>query len=482
MSTIFRKKTFTTDISKNMPRNLRWPHLIALGVGATVGTGIYTLIGIGVDKAGPAVLISFLIAGLISACAAFAYAELTTVIHHSGGAYIFSYVALGEFLAWIVGWALILEYSLVVSTIAVSWSGYAVGFLHGIGINLPVWLTVGYHSTINGQHGFINLPAILIIFAVTAMLIMGTRKSALINALLVVIKIFALILFIGIALFYFNADNLHPFMPYGFNKNIIVENGIPIERGVMAAASIIFFAFYGFDAIANASEETKNPVRDVSIAIIATLAICLIIYILVALAAIGASHYTVFAESPEPLALILRNLGQGKVAALIGAIAVIALPTVILAFFYGQTRIFFVMGRDGLLPKVLSNVNKKTNTPVVTSIFTAILVSICAGIFRLDEIAALANAGTLIAFIATGISLLVLRVRAPHLKRKFKVPLVWISGPIIIFGCCYLFWNLPNTTKYYCAIWTAIGIIFYAVFGYWNSTMRHQNKNITEKK
>ncbi|UXN04534.1 MULTISPECIES: APC family permease [unclassified Bartonella] len=477
MSSIFRKKTFTNNITKTMARTLGWPHLVALGVGATVGTGIYTLIGVGADRAGPAVLISFLIAGLVSACAAFAYAELTTAIPHSGGAYTFSYVALGEFLAWIVGWALILEYSLVVSTVAVSWSGYAVGFLHGIGINLPIWLSVGYHTVIDGQRGLINLPAILIIFGVTAILIMGTRESAFVNAILVVIKILALVLFVAIALPYFNSDNLTPFMPYGFQKNLIEQNGILVEHGVMAAASIVFFAFYGFDAIANAAEETKNPARDLSIGIIGSLIICLTVYILVALAAIGASHFTVFAASPEPLAFILRSLGQGKVAGIIGAIAIIALPTVILAFFYGQTRIFFVMGRDGLLPQVLSKLSKKTQTPVVTSIFTAIVVSICAGIFRLDEIAALANAGTLIAFTATGISLLMLRIKAPELPRKFKVPLVWVSGPIIVLGCSYLFWNLPNTTKYYCLIWTAIGIVFYASFGYWNSRLRSKNND-----
>lgn len=475
MSSIFRKKAFDSNISKAMTRSLGWPHLIALGVGATVGTGIYTLIGIGADRAGPAVLISFLIAGFISACAAFAYAELTTAVPQSGGAYTFSYVALGEFLAWIVGWALILEYSLVVSTVAVSWSGYAVGFLHGIGIHLPVWLSVGYHTVIDGQRGLINLPAIVIIFGVTAMLIMGTRESAFINAILVVIKIAALGLFIVIALPYFNADNLHPFMPYGFNKQIIVQNGIGVEHGVMAAASIVFFAFYGFDAIANAAEETKNPARDLSIGIIGSLVICLTVYVLVALAAVGAAHFTDFASSPEPLAYILRSLGQGKVAAIIGAIAIIALPTVILAFFYGQTRIFFVMGRDGLLPQVLSKVSPKTNTPVITTIFTAIVVSICAGIFRLDEIAALANAGTLIAFTATGISLLALRITAPELPRKFKVPFVWISGPIIILGCSYLFWNLPATTKFYCLIWTCVGIVFYGCYGYWNSKIRQKN-------
>lgn len=480
MKSIFRKTELSINVSIKMHRTLGWPHLIALGVGATIGTGIYTLIGVAADRAGPAVLISFLIAGLISASAAFAYAELVTAVPRSGGAYTFSYVVLGEFFAWIVGWALILEYSLVVSTVAVSWSGYAVGFLNGLGIKLPIWLTVGYHTVINGERGLINLPAVFIIFCVTGMLIKGTRESAFVNTILVIVKMLALALFVAIALPYFDADNLHPFMPYGFAKKIIVENGLPVEHGVMAAASIIFFAFYGFDAVATAAEETKNPARDLSIGIIGSLIICLAVYIIVAVSAVGASHYTNFASSAEPLAYIMRTLGQGKTAAIIGAVAVITLPTVILAYFYGQTRIFFVMGRDGLLPKALSRLNQRTKSPIVTSIFTAVVVSICAGIFRLDEIAALANAGTLIAFTATGLSLLILRITAPNLPRKFKVPLVWINGPIIVFGCMYLFWNLPNVTKFYCTIWTCIGIVFYVVYGYWNSNLRNNNEYLSE--
>ncbi|MHC5307442.1 APC family permease [Bartonella sp. LJL80] len=473
MISIFRKKPYQIELKNKLRPTLGWAHLIALGVGATIGTGIYTLIGVGAERAGPAVLLSFVIAGVISACAGFAYAELATAIPRTGGAYTFSYVALGEFLAWFVGWALILEYSLVVSTVAVSWSGYAVGFLHGLGIDLPYWLTVGYHTvSIDGQRGLINLPAVLVVFAVTGMLIIGTRESAIVNVILVIIKIAALGLFVAIALPYFNADNLHPFMPYGFEKTVTVEHGKVFESGVMAAASIVFFAFYGFDAIATAAEETKNPKRDLSIGIIGSLIICIVVYVLVAVAAVGASHYTEFSTSTEPLAFILRNLGQGTTAAIIGAIAVITLPTVILAYFYGQTRIFFVMGRDGLLPKALSRVHAKTGTPIVTSLFTAVLISICAGIFRLDEIAALANAGTLIAFTATGFSLIALRITAPQLPRKFKVPFVWLSGPIIILGCIYLFWNLPASTRYYCFIWSCIGVVFYAVFGYWNSTLR----------
>lgn len=449
---------------------LGWQHLIALGVGGIVGTGIYTLIGIGADRAGPAVLLSFVIAGVVCACAAFAYAELATLIPVAGGAYTYSYAALGEFIAWVVGWSLILEYSLVVSTVAVGWSAYATGFLHGVGVHLPFWLTAGYSAIdpSTGQHGLINLPAVFIVCVVAGMLIIGTKASATLNMVLVVIKMAALILFIAVTLPHFNAENFHPFMPNGFSK-VMSPDGV--ERGVMAAAAIIFFAFYGFDTIATAAEETKNPRRDLSIGIVGSLIACIIIYVLVGLGAVGALHYTEFAHSEEPLAHILRSLGSGNIAAIIGIAAVVALPTVLLAFFYGQTRIFFVMGRDGTLPGFLSRVHAKTGTPVTTTIFTAIIIAAVAGFFRLDEIAALANAGTLIAFTSVGICLIVLRKTAADAPRKFKAPYVWIIGPLSAFGCIYLFFSLPGKTQFYFLIWNIIGILVYFCYGFRKSNI-----------
>jgi APA family basic amino acid/polyamine antiporter len=238
-----------------------------------------------------------------------------------------------------------------------------------------------------------------------------------------------------------------------------------VERGVMAAAAIIFFAFYGFDAISTAAEETKNPERDLSIGIVGSMIGCTLIYIVVALAAVGALSYTVFGNSPEPLALILRELKQGNAATIIAAAAVIALPTVLLAFLYGQSRIFFVMSRDGLLPRGLSKVSKRTGTPIATTLFTAILVAALAGVARLDEIAALANAGTLAAFIAVSVCLLVLRKRDPSRKRVFRTPLAWVVGPIAILGCLYLFWSLPQKTQLWFLVWNAIGIVAYLAYG-----------------
>lgn len=462
---------------KKLVPTLSWPHLVALGVGGIVGTGIYTLIGIGADRAGPAVLLSFVIAGVVCACAAFAYAELATLIPVAGGAYTYSYAALGELIAWVVGWSLILEYSLVVSTVAVGWSAYATGFLNGIGLHLPFWLAAGYDSInpVTGEHGLVNLPAVFIVFVIAGMLMIGTKASATLNLFLVIVKIAALLLFIIVTLPHFNIDNLHPFMPNGFSK-VMSPDGV--ERGVMAAAAIIFFAFYGFDTIATAAEETKQPRRDLSIGIVGSLVACVIIYVLVGLGAVGTLHYTAFSHSEEPLAHILRSLGSNHIAGLIGIAAVVALPTVLLAFFYGQTRIFFVMGRDGTLPPFLSRVHPKSGTPIATTLFTAIIIAAIAGIFRLDEIAALANAGTLVAFTSVGICLVVLRKTAADMPRKFKTPYVWIVGPLSAIGCIYLFFSLPAQTQYYFLIWNVIGIIVYFVYGFRKSNIAH-NKHVT---
>ena len=441
---------------------LGWPHLIALGIGAIVGTGIYTLIGVGANLAGPAVLISFLVAGIVCACAALAYAEMATMMPAAGSAYTYSYAVLGESIAWIVGWSLILEYTLVVSTVAVGWSGYFVGFLEGLGVHLPTALTVGPHAG-----GVLNLPAIFITFAVAGLLIAGTRESATLNAILVAAKLVALAVFVAIALPAFNADNLQPFMPYGFFESAGPDN---VKHGVMAAAAIIFFAFYGFDAISTAAEETKNPGRDLSIGIVGSMVGCTLIYMVVALAAVGAMSYTVFGQSAEPLALIMRELGHGTAAKIVAAAAVVALPTVLLAFFYGQSRIFFVMSRDGLLPHGLSKVGKR-GTPVAITVFTAIVTASLAGVARLDEIAALANAGTLIAFVAVATCMLVLRKRDPDRPRVFRAPLAWLIGPVAILGCIYLFSSLPTRTQLWCLLWNAFGILVYLLYARRNSLL-----------
>jgi APA family basic amino acid/polyamine antiporter len=432
-----------------LKKSLTWAHLIFLGVGAIVGTGILVLIGTAAGKAGPAMMLSFVIAGVICAAAALAYAEVATMIPASGSAYTYSYVVFGELIAWFVGWSLILEYSLVVSAVSVGWSGYF-SPLVGIPQQLATAPLLG---------GIFNFPAVFIIAVIAGMLIFGLRESANLNSLLVAIKMLALAMFVIVALRVFNADHFHPFMPYGFVKSG-PSGG---EVGVMAASAIIFFAFYGFDAIATAAEEAKNPERDLSIGIVGSMVLCVVIYMAVAAAAIGAEPYQRFAASTEPLALILRDIGQPFAAKVLALSASIGMPTVILAFFYGQSRIFLSMSRDGLLPAPLAKLSGR-RTPVRITLFTAVIVGALAGLVPLNDLVALANAGTLTAFIAVCAAMLTMRRRAPAIKRLFRTPLPWVTGTIGIVGCAYLFYSLPRHTQEWFVLWNAVGLLLYFLF------------------
>ncbi len=434
---------------------LGWPHLVGLGVGGIVGTGIYTLTGVGAGLAGPGVILSFVIAGLVCACAALAYAEMSTMMPVAGSAYTYSYVVLGEGLAWIVGWSLILEYTVVCSVVAVGWSGYAGGVIRSLGWNVPESLLAGPHAG-----GLINVPAIVISLAVAGLLALGTRESATVNLILVFVKLLALGLFVALAIPAFDADNFQPFAPYGFGATEI--DGV--KHGVMAAAAIIFFAFYGFDAVSTAAEETKNPSRDLKIGIIGSMLSCTLIYMIVAAAALGGADYRTLADSPEPLAMVLRGLNHPGAATLIAGAAVLALPTVIMAFMYGQSRIFFVMARDGLLPQRLSRISPRTGSPILMTSVTGVIVAAIAGFLPLSEIAAVANAGTLCAFIAVALCMLTLRVRAPAHPRPFSTPLAWPVGILAIVGCLYLFTSLSSITIKFFFAWNGLGILIYVLF------------------
>jgi basic amino acid/polyamine antiporter, APA family len=475
MAEFFRRKTIAELTDKTGPDRMNptlsaW-HLVLLGVGAIVGTGIYTLVGVGAERAGPAVILSFVIAGLICICAALAYAELATLIPASGSAYTYSYVTMGEPVAWLVGWALILEYSVVCAAVAVGWSGYATGFLSGFGIDLPLILTAG-----PADGGLLNVPAIVVTALVTGMLLLGTRESANINGFLVVAKLAALALFIFLAFPAFDAANFQPFSPYGFSAHVDASGA---NRGIMSAAAVIFFAFYGFDAVSTAAEETKDPGRNLSIGIVGSMFACILIYMLVALAAVGSTPYLNFAKSPEPLSYILKELGNPNAAVFIGAAAVVALPTVILAFMYGQSRVFFVMARDGLLPRRFGKLNKKTGSPVAVTIMTGIFCAAIAGILPLATIAELANAGTLAAFIATAAGLMILRVREPNLVRPFRAPFAFVIAPAAILGCAYLFYSLPVGTQIRFFTWMGIGMIIYFLYSRNASNMTKADSDIT---
>ena len=436
---------------------LTWVHLVGLGVGGIVGTGIYTLTGVGAGMAGPAVILSFVVAGVVCAAAALAYAEMATMMPMAGSAYTYTYVALGELLAWIVGWTLILEYTVVCSAVAVGWSGYAAGVIRAAGWPVPEALLAGPFGG-----GLVNLPAIVISLAVAALLAIGSRESATVNLILVGIKLVALAIFVAIALPAFSSSNFEPFAPFGYGS-VVGPDGVT-KQGMMAAAAIIFFAFYGFDAVSTAAEETKNPKRDLKIGIIGSMVVCTLLYMVVAAAALGSTNYEGLAKSAEPLAMVLRNLNHGVAATVIASAAVIALPTVIMAFMYGQSRIFFVMARDGLLPQRLSKVHPRFGTPVLMTFITSVIVALIAAFVPLQNIAAVANAGTLIAFIAVAVCMVVTRRTHPQHPRMFGATTTWITAIVAVLGCLYLFDSLQTRTKYYVLIWNVVGLAIYLLW------------------
>jgi APA family basic amino acid/polyamine antiporter len=457
MSFVTRRKAIAAPQhgGHGLKPTLGWPHLMALGVGAIIGTGIYTLTGVAAGLAGPAVILSFAVAGAVCACAALCYAEMASLIPQAGSAYTYSYAALGELIAWIIGWSLILEYILVCSAVSVGWAGYAAGLIEQAGWGAPKALLVGPEAG-----GLVNLPAVFIALAVSGMLLMGTRESATVNFILVCVKLVALAGFVAITLPYFDAAHFSPFAPFGYGAHEVDGR----KLGMMGAAAIIFFAFYGFDAISTAAEEAKDPKRDLTIGIVGSMVLCTLIYMVVAACALGASPFRVFSDSPEPLAFVLRELGRPAAASIIAGAAVVAMPTVIMVFMFGQSRVFFAMSRDGLLPRRLAAVDRR-GVPAAVTVLTGVIAAGVAGVMPLSEIAALANAGTLAAFIATASAVMVLRRRAPDLPRTFKTPLVWLIAPAAVAGCLYLFTSLSAKTIGFFFIWNTVGVLVYLAYG-----------------
>ncbi len=492
-----------TAEKKSLSRSLGPIQLTLLGIGAVIGTGIFVLTATAAQKAGPGMMISFMIAGLVCALAALCYSELASMVPVAGSAYTYSYAVMGELVAWLVGWALILEYALGASAVAVGWSGHITGFLDNVGIHLPHALTVGPAISIGFIHGgeiggLLNLPAVLITVAVTGLLILGTNESATVNAVLVAVKIVALTLFIIITLPLVagHTHNFHPFTPRGWG-NPLSSTG----TGVLGAAASIFFAYVGFDAVSTAAEETKNPQRNVPIGLIGSLLICTIFYLLVAGGVIGsfgaqplldpatgkffadgspelyASAACTGAHAPlvcskEALAHVLREVGQPFFGNLLGLAATIALPSVVLLMMYGQTRIFFVMARDGLLPKRLSAVHPKFKTPWVITLVTGVLVAIAAAFLPVGQLADYSNAGTLFAFAAVSLGVMILRFTDKTRVRPFRTPLLFIVAPLSIIGCLLLFFSLGIESKMVFVVWSLIGLVLYFTFGFWNSNVR----------
>jgi APA family basic amino acid/polyamine antiporter len=433
--------------------------LTSLGVGAIIGTGIFVITGAAAAKyAGPGIILSFLFAALACAFAALAYAEVASMIPASGSAYTYAYTAFGEFIAWVIGWVLILEYVVATAAVAIGWSGYFVKILHNIGFDLPA-MWVNAPGTAPGA--LMNVPAILIALGVTLVLIRGIRESVNTNSLFVVLKVAVLLMFIAITLGHINPGNWDPFLPNGFG-------------GVMTGAATIFFAFIGFDAVSNAAEETKNPQRDLPIGILASLAICTAFYVAVGAIFTGIIPQRLYPElvnNAAPLAYALEFIGKGWAAALLSVGAVAGITSVLVVMLMGMPRIFFAMARDGLMPKVFTAVHPRFGTPHLTTLLTGVAVAVLAGLTPISSVAELANIGTLFAFICVAIGAWVLRHTRPEWKRGFRVPLIPVVAIGTLLSCGYLMISLPHVTIQRFLIWMALGIVVYFLYGIRHSVL-----------
>jgi APA family basic amino acid/polyamine antiporter len=481
-----------TAEKKSLHRSLGAFQLTMLGIGAIIGTGIFVLTAEAAQKAGPGMMWSFVIAGFVCAVAALCYSELASMVPVSGSAYTYTYAVMGELLAWMVGWALVLEYAVAASAVCVGWSGYFVGLLKTIGIDIPVALANGPFAG-----GVVNLPALGIGILVTWLLMIGTSESAKVNAILVVIKVAALTLFIFASMQVLDGTKFEPMTPNGWG--II---------GVGGAAASIFFAYVGFDAVSTAAEETKNPQRNVPIGLIGSLVICTIFYLLVAAGAIGAigaqpvtglngevlspgskelaercaaivasGAMEPLACSKEALAHVLKSIGWEKLGGIIGLAAGLALPSVILMMLFGQTRIFFVMARDGLLPEKLATIHPKWKTPHIVTMITGVVVAIAAAFLPVGKLADISNSGTLFAFFMVSIAVLALRVKDPSRHRPFKTPLVWVVAPLSIIGCASLYFLLPFDAKMVLPLWGGLGLLIYFLY---SRSRSHVGKGIID--
>ncbi|GAC91334.1 amino acid transporter [Anoxybacillus flavithermus NBRC 109594] len=461
---LFRKKSIDALMSESgkgaaLKKELGAFDLTMLGIGAIIGTGIFVLTGVAAaEHAGPALVLSFILSGLACVFAALCYAEFASSVPVSGSAYTYSYATFGELIAWMLGWDLILEYGVAASAVAAGWSGYFQGLLAGFGIELPKALTSAYDPA-NGT--FIDVPAIVIVLLITFLLTQGVRKSARFNAIMVVIKVAVILLFIAVGVWYVKPENWTPFMPFGFS-------------GVAAGAATVFFAYLGFDAVSTAAEEVRNPQRNMPIGIIASLAICTLLYIAVSLILTGIVPYDQLGVK-NPVAFALNYIQQDWVAGFISLGAITGITTVLLVMLYAQTRLFYAISRDGLLPSLFAKVSERKQVPLVNSWVTGIAVSVFAGVIPLNKLAHLTNIGTLFAFTTVAIGILILRKTEPNLKRSFMVPFVPVIPLLAVAFCTYLALQLPATTWLSFGGWLAIGLVIYFLYGRKHSKLNEAN-------
>jgi basic amino acid/polyamine antiporter, APA family len=491
MSQLFARKPIAdlqpVEGAHSLKRVLGAGDLIMLAIGAVIGAGIFSSIGTAAAgeirpdgeviraAAGPALVLSFILLGAVCALAGLCYAELASMIPQAGSAYAYSYATLGELVAWIIGWDLILEYAVGNIAVAVAWAGYFNSLLSGVGLEFPGWLTHGYRAVmlssdpavqalmdtaprVAGVPILMNLPAFAIVLAITWVLLLGVRESSRANNIIVVIKLLVLALFVVVGAMHVDTANYVPFAPNGW-------------RGIHQGAAIVFFAYIGFDAISTAAEETRNPQRNLPIGILGGLAICTVIYVIVGIVATGLVPYAEL-RAADPLARALDVAGLKTAGWIVSFGAVASLTAVLLVFQYGQPRIFFAMARDGLLPAWAAKVSPKRRVPHITTLVTGIVVALGALVADENEIYDLTNIGTLSAFAIVCMGVLVLRYVDPDRPRPFRVPFVWPVTLAGTFACIYTMFGLPRTAWERFGIWLALGVLLYFSYGYWNSRMR----------
>ncbi|MCK9351971.1 MAG: amino acid permease [Candidatus Paceibacterota bacterium] len=473
--TLFRTKPMTSvDVAgSKLKRCLTAFDLTLLGIGCIIGTGIFVLTGIvAATQTGPAIVISFAIAGLVCAFAALSYAELAGSIGGCGSAYGYCYTAFGEIVAWIIGWALILEYGVAVAAVANGWSGYFQNILGVVGITIPKAYAFGPHAG-----GMINLPAFGIVITLMCLLIAGVKHGIRLNNAMVFIKLFTIAVFIAVASQHIHKEYWTPFIPFGWYG--LNELGKPI--GILGGSALVFFAYIGFDAVSTAAEEAKDPQKDLPIGILSSLLLTTVLYIIVAGLLTGIVPYHIL-NVDSPISYALSEIGVSWASALVATGAIAGITTVMLVLFFGLTRIIFAMGRDGLLPLFLSNVNERTQTPVTTIVISGSIIALIAGFFPLDELAELVNIGTLLAFFVVCIGVIVLRVKRPEMNRPFRIPLGWTIPILGALSVACLGYFLSDTTWSRFFLWQAFGLIIYFCYSISHSKLIVEKKVKSKKK
>jgi len=484
---LFTKKPISVLVAQaseegehTLKRGLGWPSLTLLGIGGVIGAGIFVLTGQqAAINAGPAIVLSFVLAGVICGFAALCYAELASMIPVAGSAYTYTYATMGEFFAWLIAWDLILEYGIAAATVSAGWSGYFSRLMNGFGVQMSsAWTTAPYdwdgHEIVRSG-SILNLPAVIIICLMAAFLVAGITQSKLINNLIVSMKVVIVLTVIAFGVQYVDTALWHPFIP----ERVAAAPGVPAHFGwwgIPAAASVIFFAYIGFEGVSTAAQEAKDPQRTMPIGIMLSLGICTVLYIVMALVLVGLAPYQSL-NNPAPVAAALAAVPQlAWLTQWINVGVTVGLGSTILSLLYGQSRILYAMARDGLLPKFFGTVNPKTRTPIWGTVITSVFAAAVGGLFPIKILGELVSMGTLLAFVLICLSVLWLRVKHPELPRTFKTPFIWITAPVGALGCGFLIYTLPPETWPRLFIWMAIGLAVYFGYAYWHS--RYHEKTL----